>query len=52
MTFGRIVYKINDIDIMLTIPYLLSLSLLCLNEAPVKRPTADELHKSLNNLFH
>ena len=48
--FGRIVYKINDI--MLIIPYLHSLSLLCLSEAPIKRPTADELHKSLNNLFH
>ena len=48
--FGRIMYKINDI--ILTIPYLHSLSLLCLSESPVKRPTADELHKSLNNLFH
>ena len=48
--FGRIVYKVNDI--MLTIPYLHSLSLLCLSEAPIKRPTADELHTSLNNLFH
>lgn len=44
------VYKINDMK--LAIPYLHSLSLLCLSEAPVKRPTADELNKSLNNLFH
>ena len=42
-------YKVNDI--MLTIPYLHSLSLLCLSEAPIKTPTA-ELHTSLNNLFH
>lgn len=45
-----VVYKINDI--MLTIPFLHSLSLMCLNEAPTQRPTVDELHKSLKNPFH
>ena len=47
--FGRIVYKINDMS--LNIPYLHSLSLLCLSQAPNKRPTANELHTSLSNLF-
>ena len=48
-SFGRILYKINDIA--LTVPCVNSLSLLCLSPASVKRPSASELEKSLSNLF-
>ena len=39
--FGRVMFKINDL--MLTIPFLNSLSLLCLSKVIDKRPTARDL---------
>lgn len=48
--FGRVMFKINDL--MLTIPFLNSLSLLCLSNVIDKRPTARELHTSIINILH
>ena len=48
-SFGRILYKVNDIA--LVVPCVNSLSLLCLSPVAVKRPSASELEKSLSNLF-
>ena len=48
-SFGRIMYKINDIALM--VPYVNSLSSLCLSPTSAKRPYASELEKSLSNLF-
>ena len=48
--FGRVMFKINDL--MLTIPFSNSLSLLCLNKFIDKRPTAQELHTSIINILH
>lgn len=47
--FGRVLKKINDI--IFNIPYLLSLSELCLADNHLIRPTANELHTSLINMF-
>lgn len=47
--FGRVLKKVNDI--ILKTPYLLSLSELCLADNHLMRPTANELHTSLTNMF-
>lgn len=44
-SFGRILYKVNDIA--LVVPCVNSLSLLCLSPVADKRPSASELEKSL-----
>ena len=48
-SFGRILYKVNDIVLM--VPCVNSLSLLCLSHVSVNRPSASELEKTLGNLF-
>ena len=49
-SFGRILYKVNEIA--LTVPCVNSLSLLCLSCVSDKRPSASDLEKYLGNLFN
>ena len=48
--FGRVLQKVNTI--VLKLPYLYTLSGLCLKENHSIRPTAIDLHTSLSNLFN
>ena len=47
--FGRVLQKINSVA--LKVPCIGSLSLLCLSEVYLKRPSANELHTFCTNLF-